>query len=153
MDLKYESLAVEVLQKTNYYLQGKLSEDDFVESFAKYQLQIDAVKLQEAFEKNKNKPKMPSVDGYALNRLLSESDDNFTFDQELIECLINEDEDDWTEFLGWTVGVESEGFHDHDGQVVDYSVYFTSPDGHLYVVNDRHSLICGWDFDESIKFY
>lgn len=33
MNLKYESLAVEVLQKTNYYLQGKLSEDDFVEGF------------------------------------------------------------------------------------------------------------------------
>lgn len=152
MNLKYESLAVEVLQKTNYYLQGKLSEDDFVEGFAKYQLQIDAVKLQEAIERNKNKPPMPKVNGHALNRLLSDGEDDFTFTQQIIDYFIQEDEDDWSEFLGWEVSVESEGEHYHDGQVVEYSVYFESPEGHMYVADNDHCLMVGWDFDEDVEF-
>lgn len=96
---------------------------------------------------------MPSINGYALNRLLRESEDDFTFDQELIDYCLHEDEDDWSEFLGWSVIVESEGFHNHDGQVVDYSVTFISPEGYSYVVNDSHCLVRGWGFDDSIKFY
>jgi hypothetical protein len=153
MSLKHEKLAENIISMSTQYLLGKISEEMFVENVNQYKAYLDRFKFQEEVEKNKNKPPMPSIDGYALNRLLRESDDDWVFDQELIDYCLEEDEDDWTNFLGWGVKVESAGFHHHDGQIVDYTVYFTSPEGHSYHVNDSHNLVVGWDFDDSIKFY
>lgn len=151
MSLKYESIAKEATEMCTRYLLGSETDDVFVESIKLYQMKIDAIKFQEAMEKNQNKPLMPKVNGDALNRLLSEGDD-FTFTQEIIDYSLEEDEDDWSEFLGWKVSTESHGYHHHDGQIVEYDVFFESPEGHVYVASDEHCLMIGWDFSGDVEF-
>lgn len=65
------------------------------------------------------------------------------------ETIINnlaEDEIDISCLLNWEVSYERKGEHHNDGQICDYTVTFTSPEGHEYHAYDSHCAITGWSF-------
>lgn len=86
-----------------------------------------------------------------LNFLLSEIGDCY-IDEEIIDELIEEDLD-LSELLNWEISYEHEGEHHNDGQICDYTVTFTSPEGHEYYAYNSHSLVTGWNFYGKVEIH
>lgn len=107
--------------------------------------------------KPKTKPKFPVVfEPKSLNRLLCETGGDFTVDDELIEWLTEEEEEEIAEKLNKIMGAvfsaSHEGFHNHDGQVCDYTLSVLLPDNNEYNAYNSHCLMTGWNFHEPVEF-
>lgn len=121
------------------------------------------IKLQEEGEKTstkkKEKVKKPpfpfKFDADFLNFLLSETGGDFEVDDELIEDFAETDEqrEQLEKIKGSVFSAETEGYHNHDGQVCDYLVTILTPDNHEYTTGNSHCLVTGWNFDGLVEFY
>jgi hypothetical protein len=67
-------------------------------------------------------------------------------DEEIVEELMDQYGLDISNLLEWEVSYEHEGEHHNDGQICDYTITLTSPDGHEYYAYNSHSLVTGWNF-------
>lgn len=67
------------------------------------------------------------------------------------------DDDEVSEILkllvGYEVKIKVDGDHRHDGQMVDYGLYFKNPEGKVTEVWTEMCLMCGWNHcqDEEIQ--
>lgn len=102
--------------------------------------------------KEVKKPEFPiTFSSSCLNCLLSEIGGECVVDDEIIHFCISEFEEDLSAIRDYEISSETNGYHNHDGQVCDYKVTFTSPAGHDYNCYNSHCLITGWNFDGKIK--
>lgn len=100
-----------------------------------------------------NKGPFPmTISGSVLNGILSESGgDAFTIDEEFIEFAKEEYEVDFTPLIDWEIHASTDGYHNHDGQVCDYTVVFSPLEGDNYHAYNSHCLVTGWNFRDEVK--
>jgi len=98
------------------------------------------------------KPPFPIVfRGSELNSLLFAYDSGeLVFDEIYIEIFQEEFGLDISSLTDWEINISYKGEHHNDGQIVDYTVEFMSPDGHTYYAYDSHCLMTGWDFSGTV---
>ena len=55
--------------------------------------------------------------------------------------------------VGYEIKIKVDGDHRHDGQMVDYGLYFKNPEGKVTEVWTEMCLMCGWNHwkDEEIR--
>jgi hypothetical protein len=96
-------------------------------------------------EKDSVKPPFPmSFTDDEINFLMSEIGECY-ISENLIEEL-SEEGFDISSLLDWEISYEHEGEHHNDGQICDYTITFTSPDGYEYYAYNSHCLMTGWNF-------
>lgn len=97
------------------------------------------------------------VDGDLLNDLMYFLDnDGGEVNDELIEYAKEEEEsNELIDFLnkikGACISSEHEGYHHNDGQICEYTLCISMPDGTDYYAYDEHSLMNGWSFHGKIE--
>lgn len=98
-----------------------------------------------------DKPPFPMVIRGWLMNILAEEDE---VDEKLVSKIWEKWEEDISLLLGWDIETEFEGTNYHDGQVLEYTVTLTSPEGHKYKAFDEHCGMIGWDFEgnEEVDF-
>jgi hypothetical protein len=100
-------------------------------------------------DKDSVKPPFPmSFTDDEINFLLSYIGECY-ISENLIEEL-SEEGFDISSLLDWEISYEHEGEHHNDGQICDYTITFTSPDGYEYYAYDSHSLMTGWNFNDEV---
>jgi hypothetical protein len=96
--------------------------------------------------KEEKKPPFPIVlNGDELNSILSAFDGGI-IDQEFIDIIKEEYDIDISSLLDWELSSTTEGYHHNDGDFCDYTVTFTSPNGHSYELYNSHCLVTGYTF-------
>jgi hypothetical protein len=96
--------------------------------------------------KNSLKPKFPiAFNAEELNTLISSINSHVYITDDIIEDFNSEDID-ISKLKDWEISYSHDGYHHNDGQICDYEVIFTSPEGYNYYLYDSHSLITGWNF-------
>jgi hypothetical protein len=105
-------------------------------------------------EKRKKITPFPfQIDGELLNRIMRLSEaDAVEVDEEFIEYAKEELDIDISFLLGYEIASESHGKHYNDGQMVEYTLTLTSPEGNSYQAYDLHSLVTGWSFYGPVEF-
>lgn len=84
-----------------------------------------------------------------MNMLLDEFE-GFV-DEDEVELFKEEFEIDLSPILNWEISKDTDGYHNHDGQVCDYTATFTSPEGFEYYIHDSHSLVTGWNLSDEVE--
>lgn len=113
---------------------------------SKIETRLELIGKNKSKDKISKKPPFPMTFSYKdMNFFLSQIGECF-LDEELIEELDEEYELDLSSLLNWEVSIEHEGYHHNDGQICDYTVTFTSPEGHEYHAYNSHCLVTGWNF-------
>lgn len=79
-------------------------------------------------------------------------EDAVEIDEEFIKYAKEELDIDISFLLGYFIASESHGEHYNDGQMVEYTLTITSPEGNSYQVCDLHSLVTGWSFYGPLEF-
>lgn len=113
----------------------------------------ETLTLAEKSKPTEKKPPFPiKLSGNEMNALMRYASDSY-ITEEIIEELDEEWEIDISSLLDWEISSEHEGEHYNDGQICDYTVTLTSPDGHEYYAYDSHCLMTGWNFDgDDVEF-
>jgi len=99
-------------------------------------------------EKSKKKPFPFSFSADDLNDFLTECGGRTIYiDSEIIEELSDGFKFPLADLEEWEIISDTDGHHNHDGDMCEYTVTFTSPDGHDYHLYNTHSLYTSWNFD------
>lgn len=114
------------------------------------------IEIPETIKPDKKQKKVPfpfQIEGSIMNIIMGEVSDDFVeVNEEFVEYIQKESGVDINFLLGWEIAYKSSGEHHHDGQMVEYTLILTSPNGNRYQAHDTHCLVTGWNFRGPVKF-
>jgi len=58
-------------------------------------------------------------------------------------------EEDLLKLAGYIISIEQEGDHRNDGQMVDYTIYLTSPENKTTSISTEMCLMVGWNYHKN----
>lgn len=109
------------------------------------------VKLSDEKVDVKSEPNPPfpmKIDGGTLNSILSNGEEYFEIDDDFIIAFKEEYNVDLSPLVDWEVSYGTNDTHHNDGQICEYFIEFSSPEGHIYNTTNEHCLMTGWNFND-----
>lgn len=146
-------------EKIKKDLTSKKIKDRFIKYVLKHNIEIplnkiyDVLTLSETSPIKPDRPVLPiNIDGAILNGLFYQHGSNLEINKNIIQYVMSEHDVDLLPLLGWEIESYTDDYHHHDGQVCDYVITLSSPEGYEYYAYDEHCLMTGWNFDDGPAF-
>ena len=140
------------LSKFKSKIKNAILREEFEVSIEQF---IKTVEIPESKEnsiekiKEVEKPGFPiKLIGWQLNIILNEGFRDGEINEQFIEDVKEVCGIDLSCLLDWEIKTGTDGYHNNDGQICDYTVEFISPDNNFYYAYNSHCLVTGWNFND-----